>query len=126
MPIRMSSGYLLKGMLDIYNDEKPWLIYSMWGGYTKEGKDYTNSDVINIRNLFGDRILDGTMDGVHTSGHADVETLKEVCQTVHPRIGVIPIHKDENSRYDSISGISSYFIFDEGDVDIHDIHISIK
>ena len=126
MPIRMSSGYLLKGMLDIYNDEKPWLIYSMWGGYAKEGKDYTNSDVINIRNLFGDRILDGTMDGVHTSGHADVETLKEVCQTVHPRIGVIPIHKDENSRYDSISGISSYFIFDEGDVDIHDIHISVK
>ena len=55
-----------------------------------------------------------------------VETLKEVCQTVHPRIGVIPIHKDENSRYDSISGISSYFIFDEGDVDIHDIHISVK
>ena len=53
-------------------------------------------------------------------------TLKEVCQTVHPRIGVIPIHKDENSRYDSISGISSYFIFDEGDVDIHDIHISVK
>lgn len=50
----------------------------MWGGYAKEGKDYTNSDVINIRNLFGDRILDGTMDGVHTSGHADVETLKEV------------------------------------------------
>lgn len=86
MPIRMSSGYLLKGMLDIYNDEKPWLIYSMWGGYAKEGKDYTNSDVINIRNLFGNRILDGTMDGVHTSGHADVETLKEVCQTVHPRI----------------------------------------
>ena len=126
MPIRMSSGYLLKGMLDIYNDEKPWLIYSMWGGYAKEGKDYTNSDVINIRNLFGNRILDGTMDGVHTSGHADVETLKEVCQTVHPRIGVIPIHKDENSRYDSISGISSYFIFDEGDVDIHDIHISVK
>lgn len=59
-------------------------------------------------------------------GHADVETLKEVCQTVHPRIGVIPIHKDENSRYDSISGISSYFIFDEGDVDIHGIHISVK
>ena len=40
----------------------------MWSGYAKEGKDYTNSDVINIRNLFGDRILDGTMDGVHTSG----------------------------------------------------------
>lgn len=100
MPIRSGMEYLVKSMMDVYSDEEPWLIYSMWGGYAQEGKDYTNEKIVNIRSLFGDRILDGTHDGFHTSGHADLDTLAEVCACVNPSMGVIPIHKDASTQYD--------------------------
>lgn len=65
------------------------------------------------------------MDGVHTSGHADETLKRKVCQTVILALESY-LYIKMRTRYDSISGISSYFIFDEGDVDIHDIHISVK
>lgn len=127
MPIRMSSIKLVKAMLALYNDEQPWLIYSMWNGYAELDKPYTNSDVIEIRNLFEKgRISDGTKDGVHTSGHADTGTLSEVCKTVNPRIGVIPIHKEEGTQYESLPDISGYRIFHEGKTEIENIAITIR
>lgn len=35
-------------------------------------------------------IYDGSREGFHTSGHADVNTLEDVCALVNPSIGVIP------------------------------------
>lgn len=126
MPIRANGLHLVKRMLDVYNDEAQYLIYSMWGGYAEENKDYTNENILAIRNLFEGRIFDGTKDGVHTSGHADVHTLVEVCKAVNPRIGVIPIHKDRHSEYESLPNISKYKIFHEGDTAIENISISIR
>ena len=126
LPIRANSFHLVKKMLDIYNDETPWLIYSMWGGYAEKDKEYTIDSIIKIRKLFKGHMSDGTKDGVHTSGHADMQTLADVCRTVNPRIGVIPIHKDKNTRYESLSGISAYKIFHEGNTTIENISISIK
>lgn len=126
MPIRANGLYLVKRMLDVYNDEAPYLIYSMWKGYAEENKDYTNENILEIRNLFEGRVFDGTKDGVHTSGHADVHTLVEVCKAVNPRIGVIPIHKDRYSEYESLPNISKYKIFHEGDTTIENISISIR
>ncbi|MCQ2336880.1 MAG: MBL fold metallo-hydrolase [Paludibacteraceae bacterium] len=110
MPIRSSMLPTVKSMMSVYNDENPWLIYSMWSGYAEEGKSYTNNDILKIRQLFNNNILDGTKDGFHTSGHADIATLEEVCKIVNPKIGVIPIHKDKNTKYD-MSGVSNYKIF---------------
>lgn len=110
MPIRSSMLPIVKGMMSIYNDENPWLIYSMWSGYAEEGKSYTNNDILKIRQLFNNNIIDGTKDGFHTSGHADIATLEEVCKIVNPKIGVIPIHKDKNTKYD-MSGVLNYKIF---------------
>lgn len=126
MPIRANGLHLVKRMLDVYNDEAQYLIYSIWGGYAEENKDYTNENILAIRNLFEGRIFDGTKDGVHTSGHADVHTLVEVCKAVNPRIGVIPIHKDRHSEYESLPNISKYKIFHEGDTAIENISISIR
>lgn len=100
MPIRSGMEYLVRGMMETYHDEEPWLIYSMWGGYALEGEPFTNDKIVNIRHLFGDRIYDGTKDGFHTSGHADTDTLADVCTCTSPRLGVIPIHKDSFSLYD--------------------------
>lgn len=124
MPIRISSYHFVKEMLKTYNDESAWLIYSMWGGYAEKDKNYTIENVISIRKLFGYRIFDGTKDSVHTSGHADVQTLADVCKTVNPRIGVIPIHKDENTEYESLPNLSEYKIFHEGKTIIGNISIS--
>ena len=114
MPIRSGMEYLVKGMIDVYNDENAWLIYSMWNGYAEEGKEYTNEKIISIRSLFEDRIYDGSHDGFHTSGHADVETLQDVCTYVNPTIGVIPIHKDENTMYD-MNKVRGYKIFEQSE-----------
>lgn len=126
MPIRISGIKLVKEMFKEYNDEEPWLIYSMWGGYAEQGKDYANDDIIGIRQLFGNNISDGTKDGVHTSGHADIVTLKEVCKITNPRVGVIPIHKDEYSDYSSLPDISEYKIFREGETKIENVRIQIR
>lgn len=115
MPIRSSMIERVKSIIEDYGLEEPWLIYSMWNGYAEEGKEYSNADVIGIRNLFGDRIFDGTHAGFHTSGHADVETLEEVCVTVKPRIGVIPIHKDASTHYD-MDKVKGYKIFTESEI----------
>ena len=123
MPIRQSQEWLVKGMMETYNDEPPYLIYSMWNGYAEEGKEYANQNIISIRKLFGKRIYDGVKDGFHTSGHADTETLQEVCKTVNPRIGVIPIHKDAGTSYEA----SGYTVFKEGKTTIdNNLTIIIK
>jgi len=126
IPVRASSEGIIRGLTDVYNDEEPWLIYSMWGGYAEPGKDYTIDSVIGIRELFGDRIFDGTKDGVHTSGHADVETLQEVCSIVSPRIGVIPIHKEEATKYESLPKVSQFKIFTEGVTSTDGVTITVK
>ena len=67
MPIRMNSLWFLRDMLQVFNDEDPWLIYSMWSGYAEEGGNNAIEDVLSIRNLFKNRILDGVEMGFHGS-----------------------------------------------------------
>lgn len=126
MPVRAGSCSLIKAMLDEYKDEDAWLIYSMWGGYAEENKEYTSENIIKIRNLFAGHIFDGVKDTVHTSGHADVQTLADVCKIVNPRLGVIPIHKDENTKYEQLPDLSEYTIFREGTAIIDNVFISLQ
>ena len=121
MPVRMNSLWLLEDMLQVFNDEDPWLIYSMWSGYAEKGGKNTIENVLSIRKLFENRILDGVEDGFHTSGHADVETLYEVCKVVRPSIGVIPIHKDAEMQYVS----DCYGVFSEGSFTLDGIEIEV-
>lgn len=125
MPIRSGMEKFVKGIMEVYDDEEPWLIYSMWSGYAEEGKDYTNENVLKIRELFGDRIFNGSHDGFHTSGHADISTLEDVCTTVNPTIGVIPIHKDENTQYD-MQKVKEYKIFTNSEKVSDKLNIVLK
>lgn len=121
MPVRMNSLWLIEDMMQVFTDEAPWLLYSMWNGYAEEGGDNANENVIAIRHLFENRILDGVNDGFHTSGHADIATLREVCEAVNPSIGVIPIHKDVGMKYES----QTYRVFVEGFYRIEGIGIDV-
>jgi len=93
--VRIGQLRLIKRILSAYADLNPVLVYSMWNGYYKGSDQQVIKDVQNIRALFPEnRIFN-----IHTSGHADCETLAEVCTTVHPRLAIIPIHKDEKSDF---------------------------
>lgn len=126
MLLRKSSIEFLRQMLSVYNEEDPWLIYSMWRGYAETGKTYSDQKIHEIRSIFYDRIKDGTKDGFHTSGHADIETLIGVCATVKPRVGIIPIHKEETSHFEDLPGLQDFDFFTDGDYYKDNIHISVR
>lgn len=126
MPVRASQIKLVRALMQIYNDEPSWLLYSMWGGYAIPNRSYTNNSIIELRALFGNNIMDGVKDKFHTSGHADIETLQEVCKIVKPRIGIIPIHKEKSTHFEDLPEVKNYKVFTDGEYEISNIHISVK
>ena len=126
MPVRMTGRRLVNAMNDVYHDEPAWLIYSMWSGYADKGKPYAMKEVVGLRCLFGHRIADGVVDGFHTSGHADIGTLMDVCQAVSPKVGIVPIHRDESSCTDGFSLGGRYRVFSSGENSFDGIKIKIN
>ena len=69
------------------------LVYSMWEGYllksdTKDFIDYLTKKRFSTYNI-------------HTSGHADTETLKQMVEAINPKV-IIPIHTFNGSAYKTI------------------------
>lgn len=78
-------NYLSDYLLDQFKDKDPLIIYSMWSGYLDEEK---------IKNaVAGYRI-----ETLHTSGHADVQTIDKLIKTVNPRF-ILPIHTNDPSSF---------------------------
>ncbi|MBA7532478.1 Ribonuclease J [subsurface metagenome] len=69
------------------------LIYSMWEGYKLHDSTRTFLDWLKSKNF--------TIHDIHTSGHADPETLKELADTLSPVI-IIPIHTFNKKDYKNI------------------------
>jgi ribonuclease J len=69
------------------------LIYSMWSGYKDQPKTKDFIDLFVSNNF---KIID-----IHTSGHADVETLKEYANAINPKL-LIPIHTNNKKDYKNI------------------------
>lgn len=69
------------------------LIYSMWSGYKDQPKTKDFIDLFASNNF---KIID-----IHTSGHADVETLKEYANAIYPKL-LIPIHTNNKKDYKNI------------------------
>jgi len=74
----------------IPNIDEGNLIYSLWDGYLK--KDYT-SNLIDY--LKGRRF---NIYKIHTSGHADIETLRKMIDAIKPKC-IIPIHTFKGDEY---------------------------
>jgi ribonuclease J len=68
-------------------------IYSMWEGYLQEGKTLDFVEYLSSRGL--------TELHLHTSGHADVETLKRLVDALRPK-NLVPIHTFEADAYKKI------------------------
>ena len=124
MAVRASQTGFVKAMMEQYNDEPAYLIYSLWQGYYNGTERQVNPDIVKLRRLFPGRILDGVYDGFHTSGHADVETLEEACRILRPRLGIVPIHKEALATYKSL-GIAKEFNIIESSMQVDNITLSI-
>lgn len=74
------------------------LIYSVWDGYYKNKEQYeANPNYQEFRSMF-DNVVN-----LHTSGHADCKTIKEVIETVNPSEGIIIIHKEAGATFESLN-----------------------
>ena len=81
MPVRANRTF--KNLTEQFPDAI--LIYSMWGGYL----DGRSPGLTEFVKPFIDS---GRMYSLHSSGHASLADIETICNTVAPRLGVIPIH----------------------------------
>lgn len=70
------------------------VLYSMWSGYL-DGP-CANPDLTQFLDDF-------PVIRLHTSGHAERETLREVCRILQPRRGIIPIHGAQPEVFRSLA-----------------------
>ena len=73
------------------------LIYSTWDGYYKDPEQIK----ANPRYKYFHDAFDNVVD-IHTSGHADRETLARVITAINPKESIIGIHKDPDSSLKSL------------------------
>ena len=69
------------------------LIYSMWSGYKTEKSTGDFLDWLSSRGF--------TIHEVHTSGHTNVDTLKEFADAIDPNV-IVPIHTFNKKEYKNI------------------------
>ncbi len=79
------------------NPSEVLLIYSAWDGYYKDPEQAkANPFYKQFRDAF-DNVVD-----IHTSGHADRETLAKVITAINPKEAIIGIHKDPGTSLKSL------------------------
>lgn len=69
------------------------LIYSMWDGYKTKSSTKKFLDYFETRNF--------SIHSIHTSGHADIETLKKIVDVLNPKY-IVPIHTFSGSEYQKL------------------------
>lgn len=101
--------------MEYFRDKDPILIYSMWDGYVNKEKYPDTYD-----EKLGTLVSDWRCRHLHTSGHATVEDIKKMIETVHPRLGVIPIHTTRKGDFDKlgIEGVKAILLADGDEYEI--------
>ena len=131
MLVRRSVKYAgwLKDILPFCKAEETAFVYSMyrgyvekgWSGFSQESADFIQPLVDNSTPCLEP---DSRYDYNHTSGHASMDSLREICELIKPKTAIIPIHKESSSNYHSL-GLSpemDQLIVDENSV-LNDIRI---
>ena len=109
MLIRSTDAY--KSLLDEYaksNNTK--IYYSMWNGYLDCNRPAFNESFYKFLEPY-------KIEYMHTSGHADLETLKTVFETVKPKCSIIPIHTEAPEKFhDIFHEQTSIILLRDGDI----------
>lgn len=87
-----------------FDKDNSIIIYSMWEGYLSR-----------TDNNFKEFLKDKYYVRLHTSGHADTETIKEVIEKVNPKIGVIPIHSDSPELLSNLGLSNKVILLNDGE-----------
>lgn len=94
MCVRNSMLRYLKSLAGKMSFENGLLVYSFWSGYreTESMKEF-----LSECEKLGLKIVT-----LHTSGHADEDTIKQLIETVNPKV-LIPIHTENAERFKEIA-----------------------
>lgn len=105
MLIRANEAF--KAVLSEYEAK---IYYSMWNGYLDSSKQVFNPMLYNFLSPY-------KITYMHTSGHADIATLKAVFETIKPSGGIIPIHTEASERFQELFGsIAPVILLHDGEV----------
>ncbi len=88
--VMLCRATMLKQIADSGNLAGAEVIYSMWDGYLKDGKTQAQLDALNI-----------PLTKIHTSGHADIPTLKRLVEALQPK-NVTPIHSEHPELFENL------------------------
>lgn len=94
MCVRSSMIGYLKSLSEIFSFSNGLLVYSFWSGYREA--DSMKVFLRECENM-GLKVA-----ALHTSGHADEETIKRLIETVQPK-ALIPIHTENASKFKEIA-----------------------
>jgi len=101
---------IFKPILDeYYQSDKAKIYYSMWNGYLDKSKPAFNQDLSDFIKPF-------KYEYMHTSGHADVKTLKLLFDTVKPKCGIIPIHTEAPKEFKKLFTGHNIILLQDGRV----------
>lgn len=91
-----------KRIMEMYKDKNSVVIYSMWKGYLEQEK--------TKEFLAGFKRVD-----MHTSGHADVEAIKMIINTISPDM-IIPMHTEEPEMFHSVVRDKNVVVSNDGEI----------
>jgi ribonuclease J len=106
MIIRANPSF--KPLLDEYsNNEETKIYYSMWKGYIDSKNPAFNDNTSRFLKPY-------KIEFMHTSGHADIETLKNVFDAVNPKSGIIPIHTEAPEKFNELFSPHKIILIEDG------------
>lgn len=97
----------LKELLSFCSKEDTTFVYSMYRGYVEKGWGGYNT---NAEAFIQPLVAHSTpclepgskYDYNHTSGHASIKSLKEICEIINPKTAIIPIHHNPDADFHTI------------------------
>ena len=98
-------GEFFKRVIEKYKDNC-LIIYSMWTGYLDDRA--RSQGLCDFLALYEYQVL-------HTSGHASLQDLKQVYDTVKPKRGFIPFHTDAPEKFSEIIPERDLILLNDGE-----------
>jgi ribonuclease J len=102
------ANHSFKPLLDEYtNNEEAKIHYSMWKGYIDSKSPAFNYNTSKFFEPY-------KIEFMHTSGHADIKTLKNVFYAVNPKSGIIPIHTEAPEKFNEVFSPHKIILIEDG------------
>lgn len=84
-------------------DYRPHLIFSMWQGYLNSGHPAFDEGLAAFVRQFDERVK-----YIHSSGHADKETLAKFITDIAPRKYIVPFHTENPAGFKKLNMAENY------------------